>query len=256
MRSVHAPLAALVLLVLAPAGLVAPLAAAVVPTGASISGVVLDASNAQPVEGAAVRLRGTDYQVATDAGGRFVLVDVNPGTYVLETQHIAYATRSDSIVVERGEEMALEVRLSATALDLKPLVVSVHASRLRSVGFYDRKKMGIGIFITRDDIEARHIRRVSDLLSSVPGLHRTLRKDGMSNISMRGVKTIVTDCTTQYFLDGVPSHVGIIGIDVVPPADIAGIEIYKGSSELPTQFDVGRAMCGAILIWTRDGAGK
>ena len=32
-----------------------------------------------------------------------------------------------------------------------------------------------------------------------------------------------------------------------------GVEVYRGGSETPTQFDHGRAMCGAILIWTRGG---
>jgi CarboxypepD_reg-like domain/TonB-dependent Receptor Plug Domain len=219
----------------------------------SVRGVVVDGHTSQPISDASVILHGTKLNTVTDDAGRFVFDDVPAGRWVLEIQHIAYQTRSDTIEVKAGNDMFVEASMSEAAIPLQPLVVTVRPQKLVAVGFYERKSRGIGTYITRDDIIKRHVERLSDLLSSVAGLRRTINNDGTSQINMRGVKTIATRCDTQYFLDGVPADIGVLGPDIVPIRDIEGIEIYKGSSELPMQFDVGRAMCGAILIWTRDG---
>ncbi len=237
------------------------------PAGSVVAGTVVDGASGDPVEDAAVILRavpdkgrprgaGADSSVAvSDQHGRFRLKEVRPGMYTVETTHIAYADRTDTVQVDLGSEMEIEIRMAERIIDLEPLEVTIRAEKLLSVGFYERRKRGIGTYFTRDDILKRRIRNVSDLLSGVAGMRRTVDKTGRSFLSMRGVKTLQTDCSTQYFLDGVLSEVGRVGIDVVPANDVEGIEIYRGSSELPIQFDVGRAMCGAVLIWTRDGRG-
>ncbi|MGH7475263.1 MAG: TonB-dependent receptor plug domain-containing protein [Longimicrobiales bacterium] len=219
----------------------------------SIQGVVLDAQTTRPVVNASVRLRGTTHAAVTDAGGRFGFREIQPGMYVIVVEHIAYTARSDSLFLNSSDDLQLEIQLAETAVALEPIEVTARPRKLVIVGFYDRRQRGIGTYFTRDDIEKRHVQRLSDLLSRVPGLRRTLNQDGSSRIDARGVKTIMTNCNTQYFIDGVRAEIGAIGIDVIPPRDIEAVEVYRGSSELPIQFDVGRAMCGAVLIWTRGG---
>jgi hypothetical protein len=58
-------------------------------------------------------------------------------------------------------------------------------------------------------------------------------------------------CETQYFLDGAAVAAGTPVLDNLAPNNVAGIEVYRGASETPIQFDYGRASCGAIVIWTR-----
>ena len=39
--------------------------------------------------------------------------------------------------------------------------------------------------------------------------------------------------------------------DIVEPANIAGIEIYRSPAELPARFGGAESACGVIVIWTR-----
>ncbi|MGH7482012.1 MAG: carboxypeptidase regulatory-like domain-containing protein [Longimicrobiales bacterium] len=222
--------------------------------GSNVHGQVTEAATGQPVLEALVILRGTGHRALTDRDGRFDFEEVEAGSYLLEVEHIAYLTRADTIVVRPGNDVVIGITLAASAIPLRPIEVVARPRKLVLVGFFDRMSRGIGTYFTREDVEASRVQRISDLLSRVPGLRRSMSSDGRSQISMRGVKSITQRCDTQYFIDGVQADIGPLGVDVVPARDIAGIEIYRGSSELPIQFDVGRAGCGAILIWTRAGS--
>ena len=72
------------------------------------------------------------------------------------------------------------------------------------------------------------------------------------------------NCTTQIFVDGFlvnrrtgygqgyrPEDIRID--DVVTPASIEGIEIFRGLSTVPAEFLSPDADCGVIAIWTRRG---
>jgi outer membrane receptor for ferrienterochelin and colicin len=41
----------------------------------------------------------------------------------------------------------------------------------------------------------------------------------------------------------------------VSPDQVEAIEVYRGASEIPVQYNGSGAMCGAILIWTKQEGG-
>ena len=71
-----------------------------------------------------------------------------------------------------------------------------------------------------------------------------LRKGGYSLRIVRGM------CQPYYIIDG--QYQPGFELDLIPPNDIEGIELYKGSSETPPQFNRMNAVCGVIVVWTRD----
>ena len=62
-----------------------------------VEGRVFDETG-QSVAGAAVQLDGSDRIAVTSREGYFTFSAVDPGTYGLTVEHIAYGTHSDSIV--------------------------------------------------------------------------------------------------------------------------------------------------------------
>lgn len=220
---------------------------------AVLNGRVFDASTAEPVNAARVRLVGAGREATTDESGRFRLAEVEPGAHLLEVRHLSYETVSDSIAVPGADEFVVEIRVAPDAIEIAPLVVEGRSAKLASVGFYERRETGLGAFVSREDLRERPVFELSDYMARMPGVRRVRQWDGTSRLQLRGRNTIMSDCRTQYILDGVPAEMVAAGIDEVSPEAVAGIEIYRGASEVPPRFAVGRAMCGVIVIWTRDG---
>lgn len=218
-----------------------------------VSGTVVDAETDEPIAGATLWLVDTEHRAETDEDGRFAMPEVEPGDYTLEVERLGYGTHAESIEVPADRNLRLRIRITPTAIELAPLAVDARSARLLAVGFYRRQSKGVGAFLTRDDIADRGNVRLSAVVARVAGMQRTFGPRGGVTFEIRGTESIVGDCRTQFFVDGVPSELGARGIDDVPPDVVEGIEIYRGSSELPARFSVGRAGCGAILIWTRTG---
>ena len=66
--------------------------------------------------------------------------------------------------------------------------------------------------------------------------------------------TVRNGCSPNLFVDGVKlvrSRRNGVRIDeVVRPDQIVGIEVFRNSAQVPSQYDDMDSRCGAILIWT------
>lgn len=217
-----------------------------------VSGVVVEAHTSRPVVDAVVRIRSLAQDRITDRDGRFRFTDLQSGSLIIETGHLAYTTRIDTIAIVGETEVRLQIRLVQGAIELPPITVETFARRLDEAGFFRRRDRGTGSFLTREQIQDHRVEVLGDLFSRVPGLRRVIRSDGSSRIDSRG-GTLMSRCDIQYFMDGILVEMDYAGIDGIPIQTIEGIEIYRGSSQVPAEFDRGRAMCGAVVIWTRGG---
>ncbi|MCI0436426.1 MAG: TonB-dependent receptor [Gemmatimonadetes bacterium] len=218
---------------------------------ATVAGVVIDAGTRRPLAGVLIVLDTT--RQITSADGKFRFTTVIPGSLTLRVSHIAYAQRQDTLAVQHGDHIQLQIPIAVEAIRLTPLNVEVRSRRLMDVGFYERAARGHGIYIIRKQLDDTRTTRLGDYLARVPGVRRAMVNGEMSRIDMRGGKSISLPCDTQFFVDGtaIAPMAGTAVLENLTPHDIEGIEIYRGASETPIQFDVGRTSCGAIVIWTR-----
>lgn len=112
-----------------------------------ITGQLVDNSSEDGVEGAEAWLRGTNHRVLTDGGGHFQLEGVQPGTYMLMTDHLAYGTKMDTLVVPPDKRLLVEMRLDTRPIEIAPLTVATEAAPVT----IDRRRGGI--VITREEID-------------------------------------------------------------------------------------------------------
>lgn len=235
-----------------------PLAAqdAARPRAASLSGQVVDAETGAPLFDVTVRVLGSDRVAMTDRDGRFTIVELVPGvrTIGVEWDGRVSAPRRIQILPSENTEIRIALVLPPPdaddprpVFDLPPLGVRIPRGeppgKLRD--FFRRMETEQGHFITREEILDRAPLRTSDLLREVPGV-RLARAD-FDRARLRISRH--TGCSVDMFLDGIPTPG--LALDDLPPGDIAGIEIYRGASEVPIAFRR-RTTCAAILIWTRD----
>lgn len=219
------------------------------PPTAHLQGVVRDQLGGDLLSEVSVRLipRGGGFPIpaVTDRRGRFLISPLFPGLYDVEFQRLGYRTAMDSVLVDPVSDIRMEVRLSPSALEMEPLVVTTtRRSRLEVNGFYARQAASSGSFITRQEIDDRRPAYLSDLLRSVPSLRTTQLRDGTGAVVLgRG------GCPPTYYMDGI-RMVAVQSQDMfVPPGDLEGVEVYT-SANAPPQYPGNR--CGSIVMWSRE----
>lgn len=225
------------------------------PLGSAILTGTVTSTSGKPLEGAQVLLLGTHVGGRTDESGRFRLGGLPGGTQSIEIREIGYAPRRYAVDLLPNKESKIAAVLEERAVVLK--AVEVAAKKGSGIpGFDERKKRGFGSFITRDDIEKRGAIRTSDLFRTIPGVQVNWNGSGYT-VQMSRASTGY--CPVQYYIDGAPflSSGGDDMDQIVQPQDIQAIEVYKGPTETPAEFQGGGgAACGTIVIWTRRGGSK
>jgi outer membrane receptor for monomeric catechols len=115
-------------------------------------------------------------------------------------------------------------------------------------GFEARRREGIGYFVTREQIQKRDPRLLSDMLRMIPGTILTAGETG--RMTLRFTRS-ARNCPPQFYVDGIQATG--FSIDDMAPGDVEGVEIFAGVTGVPPEYNRTRSTsnCGTVLIWTR-----
>ncbi len=211
-----------------------------------LSGTVVALLGGRPLSGAIVGIVNGPRTRANERG-EWTLTDVPPGTRMLEVRAISYypVRRPVDVVGD-----APPVRVALTTMRAVMDTVRVTASgRARfpsgQTGFEERRRTGVGQYLTRAELDRKQAGVLSDLLRNVRGL---LLQD--SKIIMRAPLGDV--CEAEIYFNGSRQrYFDASDLDLLAePEEVKAIEVYTGVST-PIQFQPGPTGCGSILIWTR-----
>ncbi len=218
--------------------------------GVLVQGKVVAHETGDPVSGAAVSLRagpsgtrGRGTRVTGEAGS-FLFRDVPQGSYRLSVTAQGYRTMIDSVQVPAEGELELLLPLSIEPIRLEPIVVTAKRRPPPMRDFERRLRSRSGFLVTREEIEERRPRFLTELLHRVPGGMVVSTPPHGYTLLLRG------QCRPGIWLDGMKvSYVDSID-QLLSPQDVEAVEVYHGW-ELPVEFGVDP--CGGVLIWTRMG---
>ena len=205
---------------------------------------VLDAETGEPVPSAFVHLEALGLGGLTDAEGRVVFREVRSGRWRVSVNHIGYGEREATVAVEAGADREIRLQATPRAVEVAPLRVTItgRSGYLSEVGFYERRALGEGHFLTEEAISARRPRNLGDLLSSSGGAF---------------FRDVSAPCRAVY-LDGVPLYTPptyrrprypILGLF---PFQVEAVEVYR-HGEYPPGY--GNYMadlqpgCTVVLLW-------
>ena len=256
-----------------------------------IVGVLTDAATGDRISGVAVRTGQGQAGTFTDRRGEFLFHKLVPGRHVVEFAMMGYAPRADTIRVAAGRVTNVRASLSVDPVALEPIKVSVERRefKLQKVGFYERRDLGFGRYIDRQDIENRGPLEVTDLFAGMPGVELFTPRGGSllnpvnkyvvlrSGRVMWPSRTISEEereereyahnmmkdpeyyrCFPAVYVDDFRTHQGgeePARLDeLLSPMDIAGIEVYPSTTGLPPKYLSLGARCGVIVVWTREAA--
>lgn len=248
---------------LLPTVLLAALAAAAPTPAASqvVSGVVVDGDTGAPVPvGRVVLLDSLDAvraEALADLDGRFAVAAPAPGTYRLHATRMGYYdVLSDRLAVAAGD-VRLRVALAPAPVAVEGLEVTTERRDLSldAVDFYDRQSMGLGHFLTAEEIDGRPgMVRMGDLLREIPGVRIVESHFGHPRVLLRGTPTIRNPrglCEPALVLDGI--RIDPPWTQLVTPRELEGVEVYARALHVPVMFGAVARGCGVIVAWTRRG---
>ena len=241
------------------------------PAQTLVRGILLDAASGGPIPEGVVVIsanRGRwQRAVQTDTVGGFEFQDVSPGPYRLRASRVGYRDAVGDLALTADSVVDLEVRLAVASVTLAPVTVVSRSTRDVSPvlrGFYARMQHGAGRFITREEIEARHPVRITDMLRNIPNLRSTPQRMGAAGSGLTQGSN-ADRCSVVFFVDGMrvnePNMPGVRASarhdqpidDYVNPEEVEGIEVYRGESDTPAEFSTRWVQCGTVVIWTRRG---
>ena len=231
--------------------------------GRSISGVVLDATNHEPVIGASVLIKGVPGQGAsTDINGKFTLKNVKTGA-VLVVSSIGYTKKE----VPVGNQTELKIELASEDNQLQGVVVTaLGIKRSQKALSYNVQEVKSDALTTVKD--ANFMNSLNGKVAGVNIQRSASGVGGSTRVVMRGNKSISGDNNVLYVIDGVPvgnsadrggdgsgfgsGRASGEGISSINPDDIESISVLTGPSAAALYG--ASAANGVILINTKKGA--
>ncbi|MHB1311330.1 MAG: carboxypeptidase regulatory-like domain-containing protein [Gemmatimonadaceae bacterium] len=231
-----------------PGDTVAPLVRRVHLGDVRLRGRVVTADGDRPLRGAMVRIADGP-ETRTNDRGEWTLVNAPAGTRMLEVRAIGYFP-TNRPVDAIADAPPLSIPLVTFKAMLDTVRITVSRVQDRSLGKFDeRRRGGMGRYITAEELERRGIFWLSDAFRMIPGV----RLDGAG---FHRVITVRNDfgqnCAPPIYIDGMLMWtLSAFEIDgLLVPRQVRGIEVYRGAF---TPFEYQRTVppCGAILIWTK-----
>src|SRR5215510_4896944 len=231
----------------------------------TIAGRVMD-QNGAVVPGAEVqatlvktRLKRT---TTTDAEGRYRLIQLEPGIYVLRVSFPGFASQElTNITTVSGQSLELDATLLPSDLVVEPVVISDAASPI-----VDTKRTITGATLTSRETESLPIasRSVLDLLFTLPGV----TEEPLSTRDLAEDRNVNHANTPEeagtFSLAGAPAYSNNLTIDGLDNNDDrAARERFQPSLEAVAEVQVitnqfsaeyGRASGGRVNLRTRSGA--
>src|SRR4029077_155343 len=126
-------------------------------TTARLAGTVRSSIDGLPISGVMVAVKGSRVFGVSDSTGSFALDGLPDGRQVVRILYGDSLSYEHEMDLQGGKTLNLAVLLDVVTAQLAPIVVQAQTLRAdRSlVGFYERKKLGVGRFYTLADLAQR-----------------------------------------------------------------------------------------------------
>ncbi len=213
------------------------------------------------LSGVDVWIDGTSVHVVTGDSGGFQFSAAPSGHVTVLARYAGFHPASKRVTMRPGDTKQVDLTLEGIPDALDTVLVAARldsAVRLRE--FWARRTIGIGIFMTRADIERRRAQHSFDLFRGVMGIQVVTGTGESTKLvttrraasPMRLRSTAGAECPMQYYVDGIYMSSSAFSVDELTTDMIEAIEIFRGPSEVPAQFRQTDVDCGLVVIWTRE----
>ncbi|MHB1327810.1 MAG: MSCRAMM family protein, partial [Gemmatimonadales bacterium] len=236
-----------------------PLHLSMAPEGAAadaiLTGRILD-NNRRPLANADVWVttaRGQQSAVArTDSSGTFTLTELHPGTAVVAARRIGSSPGQQTVSLASGRSTEITMALPAQAMVLDEVKVEGRAvNRAEQSGFNERRAMGFGRFMDRENLDRMAALVAGDIFRQLPFIRLEEGNSGLTLINQNSRSTSggAPGCEMALLVNGMltPAQAMVN----LPKEEIDGIEVFNNAERVPMQYASPATTCGAVLLWMR-----
>jgi TonB-dependent Receptor Plug Domain/Carboxypeptidase regulatory-like domain/Gram-negative bacterial TonB protein C-terminal len=241
------------LLIAASLAAVAGSARAQDPLPAGTLSISVRDSLGRSIAGAELTVEGTTVRGVTDERGELRFTAVRGGPATVRIRRLGFVPASVNVIVDQRVPATSIVMLTPIPQRLAPIIVrGANNYTGRMAGFYQRRDLGIGHFVSREKLEHDNPSQLTDVFRRLPGVQITSTRFIRNAVRFRGNSGA---CWPLVWLDGAPLPTAEFDLDFLSPQSVEGIEVYSGISQVPPQFMGSRGLgsCGVIVVWSREG---
>ncbi len=214
-----------------------------------IKGSIIDADTKEPLIGVNIFIKGTNRGAASDFDGKFTILGVDPGSYVIRVSSIGYQTVTITdvqVVIDRTTDLDVQMHKVSIELDKEVVVVA------------DRPPIAMDVSSSKIDIQIAEVEAVpmidfNNLLNLQPGtIYRARTNDTQEQItnelSIRGGTGV------GVFVDGlnITEALSSGSLTNFNLSSLKAAEILTGGFNA----EYGNIRSGVINVVTKDGTEK
>lgn len=203
-----------------------------------ITGTLLDAETKEPLIGATVGIQGTTKGAITDIDGNYLMLNVAPGTYIIEARYIGYATVVvQEVIVRTGLTTEQDFELAPESFEGEELVVVAEREViLKDVTSSESR-------VSSDEIEKLPVQELNDVVRLQSGVN--VSDDG--GIHIRGGRS----SEVSYVVDGIrvtDDYDRSNGVRIENES-VQELQVISGTFNA----EHGQAMSGIVNVVTKSG---
>ncbi len=218
----------------------------------SLVGKVTDQNSGEEIVGANVLIVGTPLGSTTDLDGKFLIKNIQPGTYNIRVSYIGYSAKViTGVAIKAGEALKLDVSIASQSYSADEVVVTAERALSTEAAILSERKKSATI---GDAISAEQIKRTpdatsGDALKRVTGLSIVDSKfvfirgvtDRYNGTMLNGVSVTTTDTDVDkksFSFDMIPANLlenTIVTKTATPdlPGDFTGGLVQLNTLEFP-----------------------
>ncbi|NUN10110.1 MAG: TonB-dependent receptor [Ignavibacteriaceae bacterium] len=211
-----------------------------------LGGRILDADTKEPLIGANVVIVGTEAGAATDADGRYFVLNIIPGTYDVRISYVGYGTKiMKEVRIVAGITFELNTELSSSFTTDEIVITGKK--------FFEEKSTNTVKVLDSDQINRLPVKGVEKLASLQAGVvmaEGSGGADGNATINVRGGR----GGEVLYIVDGVPQNDLYTGGN---NAQVSNSAIEQLSFQIGGyEAKYGQAQSGIINVTTKTGEAR
>lgn len=244
----------------------------------TVAGTITEQATGLPIRGVGVVLRDSESRpkmgALSDSLGRYRMTAPSNGQYSLTFTRAGLMPLSGvAVTLQNGSEEVVNATLSQGITTLS--TVNVVGTRpvdtppgnpRKYDEFLRRRAVGLGTFLTREEIHSRPRHQIQEIFNGIPGVKVRhygtqffLRSQRCSGKFIPGLGTggggggrggTDPKLEPMLFVDGIRVR-EVSALSNISPAQVDAIEVYQGAAQMPAEAK-GDA-CFAIYVWLKNG---